>query len=380
MTSADDGWRTLLAATFAIGISNSVVFAVLSDLQDRYGFADAGLGLIAGTGFLVGFATQLLIAPIADRGHARALIVAGLAAAVGGSLLFAGGSSLATFVAARSVVGLSAGLFIPAARAIAASAPDVGSGAAARLGRLGSIELAGLILGPVIGGALVDPLGVRWPFLVCGTAAALALAALGARPLPSPPTAVGRTRLSIALLRVPAMQVAVLVALALYLPVGVYDALWDRYLTDRGAPNAWIGLSFVIYGLPFVVLAARGGRLADRVGPARAAIAGAMLVGPFTAVYGLLSEPAAIIGASAAEGVVHAVASPAAFAAVAGAAPFGAATAAQGLAGAAQLAGAAAAAFVMPTVYGAWGGAAVFCLTGGAVVACALTAALIRTR
>ncbi|MGE3590479.1 MAG: hypothetical protein AB7L17_22360, partial [Ilumatobacteraceae bacterium] len=82
-----DGWYALLLATAAIGISNSVVFSVLSDLQDKYGFADSGLGLIAGSGMVVGFVSQLLLAPLADRGHSKALLLGGLAIAVVGSLL-----------------------------------------------------------------------------------------------------------------------------------------------------------------------------------------------------------------------------------------------------------------------------------------------------
>ena len=41
------GWYPLLLASAAIGIANSVVFALLGNLQDEYGFGDAGLGLIA---------------------------------------------------------------------------------------------------------------------------------------------------------------------------------------------------------------------------------------------------------------------------------------------------------------------------------------------
>ncbi len=37
------------------------------------------------------------------------------------------------------------------------------------------------------------------------------------------------------------MTVGVLLVLALALPVGVYDALWDRYLTDNGATDTVVG-------------------------------------------------------------------------------------------------------------------------------------------
>ena len=72
------GWYPLLAATASIGIANSVVFSLLSDLQDRYGFGDSGLGLIAGAGMAIGFVSQLALAPLADRGHSKRLLLAGL--------------------------------------------------------------------------------------------------------------------------------------------------------------------------------------------------------------------------------------------------------------------------------------------------------------
>ena len=92
------GWYPLLLATASIGVANSVIFSLLSDLQDKYGFSDAGLGLIAGTGFLVGLIGQIVLAPLADRGHSKRLLLTGLGLAVAGSVLFASSSSLVMLV------------------------------------------------------------------------------------------------------------------------------------------------------------------------------------------------------------------------------------------------------------------------------------------
>jgi MFS family permease len=131
------GWIALLLATASVGIANSVVFTLLSDLQDTYGFSDAGLGLIAGAGMAVGFLSQLVLAPLADRGHSQRLLIAGLAAAVIGSVVFAAASTLPVLVLARAIVGLSNGLFLPSARAIAASMSTERMGE--RLGTLGGV-------------------------------------------------------------------------------------------------------------------------------------------------------------------------------------------------------------------------------------------------
>jgi len=351
-----------------VGIANSVVFSLLSDLQDRYGFADSGLGLIAGAGMAVGFVSQLVLAPLADRGHSKRLLLAGLLCAVVGSLLFAGSSSLIGFVAARAITGLSNGLFLPAARAIAASMSTDRVGE--HLGTLGGVELAGFVTGPVIGGVLVGPLGVRWPFLVCGVAALVALLALARQHLPTPPLGDGGSRLSLDLLRVREMQVGVLLTMALFFPVGMYDAILDRYMTDRGASNVVIGIGFLMYGIPFALLATTGGRLSDRHGAYRMSMVSLVLVAPLTMLYGLLTAPLVILVVFAVEGSVQALGVPATQAYVAREAPLGRSSAAQGLSGAMNLLGATVSAVAAPAIYGRWGAAAVF-VTAGALVALA---------
>ncbi|MEN9506803.1 MAG: hypothetical protein RI958_2729 [Actinomycetota bacterium] len=358
---ASPGWIALLAATAAVGVANSVVFSLLSDLQDEYGFADAGLGLIAGVGMTVGFVGQLFLAPLADRGHSKRLLLAGLAAAVVGSVLFAVSTSLVMLVVSRAVVGMSNALFLPAARAIAASmSPD---GVAERLGRLGGIELAGFVTGPLVGAILVGPFGLSVPFLVCGFAAGAALLALAGRPLPAPPIGERHQRLGLDLLRIRPMRVGILLNLALFFPVGMYDAILDRYMTDRGASNLQIGLGFLLYGVPFALLASTGGRIADRRGMVKVAVLSLVFVVPLTALYGVLVAPVTILVLFALEGIVQSLGVPAAQAAVAYAAPAGRASAAQGLAGSVNLMGAAVSAFLAPSAYEAWGAGPVF---GGA--------------
>ena len=46
-----------------------------------------------------------------------------------------------------------------------------------------------------------------------------------------------------------------------------------------------------MYGVPFIALASRGGRLADRVGPFRAAFVCLVLVAPLIALYGVFTIP-----------------------------------------------------------------------------------------
>jgi MFS family permease len=349
-----------------------VVFTLISDLQDATGISTASLGLITATGFVVGLVVQLLVAPLADRGGAKLLLVGGLALAVVGSTVFAYGTDLAVLLLARALIGAADGCFIPAARAIVAGSDPARAGE--RLGRLARVDLAGFVTGPIIGSALVGPLGLRNTFLAFAVLALLALIGLAPRHVPALPTTVESSRPSLVLLRDRQIGVAVVLALVLFLPVGVYDALWDRYLTDLGGSNLLIGLSFLLYGLPFVLLAAWGGRLADRVGHVRIAIVGVIALVPLVVSYGVIHSAVILAVLPMAEAVIQAATVPAAQAAMADACPPGRAAAGQGLAGATQLAGAGAAALVAAPIYAHLGSVAVFVTIGGFMLALAFVA------
>jgi len=350
--------RVLMFAVFATAISNSVIFAALSDLQDKYGFNDAGLGLIAGTGFFVGFLTQVFVAPLADTRQPKNLMVLGLLFAACGSVSFAFGNTLWQFVVARAIVGVSFGCTQPAARAVAAHLDT--NRAAERLGRLAGMETAGIVGGPLLGGILLDPFGLRTTFIVFAGIAIAGALILSAKNLPHLVTTKESSRMSLELFRFPGVRVASLTTMSLFLPIGVYDALWDRYLTDRGASNVMVGLSFALYGVPFVLLSRFGGRLADKWGALRVALYAIFIVAPITGTYGLLTTPLAIILVSMIEGVFQALSVPAAQASMASVAPPGRAAAAQGLSGASNLVAASLMAFTSPLIYGRYGPATTF--------------------
>ncbi|MFZ4721479.1 MAG: MFS transporter [Ilumatobacteraceae bacterium] len=365
------GWYPLLLATASVGIANSVVFTLLSDLQDKYGFSDFGLGLIAGSGFLVGLIGQILLAPFADRGHAKNLMLAGLGFAVIGSISFAASSTLVMLVISRMIVGLSNSLFLPASRAVVISISD--TDVARRLGTISGVELAGFVTGPMIGGLLVGPFGVRVPFLVAGSFAAAGMVLLWRRDLPEPPLA-AELRLGFDLLRLPRVRAGVLMSLALFLPVGIYDATLDRYLTDLGAGNVLISLGFLAYGIPFALLATTGGRLADRHGALRVSFIAAVLVAPLTALYGFLPSAMLIVVFSGVEGSIQALGVPASQAVVADGAPPGRAASAQGLAGAGNLLIGAVTAYLAGPMYSVLGPRWMFSIAGMGILAFAVLA------
>lgn len=361
----------LFGVTGILSAGNSVVFPLLADLQAAHGLPTWGLGILSAASFLSALAGQLVLAPLADRGRERLLLLGGLGLTVVALVGLAAGSELWHFVAARGVEGLALGSFLPAARSVVirASSGEVGR----NLGRLSAGEFTGFTLGPVVGAALASWGTLATPFLALAGAVAAATAAFAVRPtwFVGPVRRQGSQRrrvgappgATLALLRRRAVVVAALLVLALTLPIGVYDALWAPYLSERGASTFFIGLSFTLYGIPYVALASTGGRLADRFGPVPVAFTAVVVLAPILALYGLLARPGLILLVSMVEGTVQAAAVPAMQLAMAQATPPDRLAAGQGLAGAVQYAGAAVAAALAAPLYGLSGPVALFATT-----------------
>ena len=66
-----------LSAALASGYG--VLFTIVADYRETYGISGTAIGWLIGVGFIAAFFSQTLVAPIADRGYARRVIVAGVA-------------------------------------------------------------------------------------------------------------------------------------------------------------------------------------------------------------------------------------------------------------------------------------------------------------
>lgn len=343
----------LLFSVFATASANSVVFASMSELQEQYKYADSALGLIAGTGFAMGLLVQLFVAPLADRGHGKKLIQVGLGLAAVGSVIFALGDSLTIFIVGRGIVGASIGLTFPAVRALAAHLDE--SRSAERLGAVAGMEIGGFVSGPLIGSLIIGPFGLDATFLLFGALAVMALFIISPRGFPELVSTTESQRLSFDLLRIRSVRVALILTLAVTFPTGMFDALWDRFLDDLGGNNAMTGLTFAVYGLPFILFSARAGKLIDKRSPIAVVLWLVIPISLLTISYGLIKNPWVILGIGLFEGLAQAAVIPAALSAIAKAAPLGRASAAQGLSGAVNVFGQMVAAFIAPTIYGAYG-------------------------
>lgn len=360
----------VLGATGLLEAGNGVVFGLMAEIQDEHGLSTGALGWISGSLFAASLVGLLTLAGLADRGHARSMLIGALALAAASLSWFAVGDSLWEFVASRALSGLAVSLFLAASRAVVSRLDPEHAGA--NLGRLAAAQIGGFVLGPVLGALLFDLGGLALPFwtLAAATAIALTLLAVGAPALDhAMPNDVVRVegRTGVDLLADRRVLGAALLALSLYLPVGAYDALWSRYLTDLGASTTFVGLSLTLYALPIVVLARRGGQLVDRIGPLRASRRALVVIVPVIVLYGTFDSAWLVAGVAMVEAFGQAVAGPAMQTAMARACPPERLGAGHGLGSAFGLSGAGLLASAAPAIYAAWGPGWLF---GGVAAVC----------
>jgi predicted MFS family arabinose efflux permease len=330
---------------------------------------------------------QLVLAPYADRGHTRRLLMAGAILSVVTMVLFAVSSELWQFSLARLSSGLAAGSFLPATRAtLVRAAPER---AGHLLGRFTGTETGGFVFGPVLGTAAYELWGLAAPFLALAVALAGVTVLLARSTIPPAAAAadaegraapsIGGLRAVLGLLRIRGVVVAVLLELAVFLPVGIYDSIWARYLQDRGASTMFVGIGLALYGIPYVLWAPQGGKLADRRGPVFAAVIGMIVVVPTTALYGLLAAPVAITAFALMEAFGNATAVPGAQAAMARSCPPERLASGQGLSGSISLLVAGATAAVAAPIYG-WAGPEVLFVGAATLMTALVVAALALDR
>ena len=326
----------LMGASLALNAGSGAIFALVAEIQKAHHFSTADLGYITGSLFLSMVVCLLTLSHLADRGHARLMLLVGLAVGTAALVWIAVADRLWEFVAARALSGLALSLFLAAGRSIVVrlDPDDVGQ----NLGRLTASEVSGFVVGPVIGSLLFRLGGLSTPFWCLAGAAALATVFFMVR-FPADMGAIDTPRSSMAWWRLSGLDLlsdrkvvaAALFGLALYLPIGVYDSLWAKYLTDLGASSTFVGVSLTIWGVPLILFSGRGGRLVDRVGSRTGTTWGLVLMVPVLFLYGALGSYWTVVSVAIVEALASTVAMPGAQAAMAQACPPERIAAGQGL-------------------------------------------------
>lgn len=272
-----------LIASLAAGYG--VLFTIVDEYRDEYGIGETSIGIMIGLGFVAGFLSQLTIAPYADRGHAKRIVVIGVLVNAFGLTLMALGTTFPLILAGRFISGIGIGAATPAIRRIVILLDPANVGR--NLGRLLSIEVFGFAIGPAVSAALVADFGIPAPFLVVAAMSLIALPFV-TRVDVVETVADARQRLAVDLLRIRPFAGAVVLGAVVYVMIGSFDALWAMVHDDLGT-NEWVAnLGITLFAVPLIVFGPIGGRLAQTLGPFRLATFGLLAGAAFMLSYGLL--------------------------------------------------------------------------------------------
>jgi MFS family permease len=286
--------RIVLTLLFAIGSSSclyGVMFTMLDDFRNNFGIAESALGFIVGVGFFTSFLGQVSIAPLADRGRAKRLIILGLSLEVIGCIGMALGETFMILFISRVIMGFGAGSALPALRRVIIVADPENFGR--NLGRILSFEVAGFASGPVISVIFAESFGIPGPFIFLATIISLFVFVVSRIAVPETAEENHPTeRLAIDLLKNRAITSGILIGVALFFMIGVFDSLWVLMMDDLDAAQWMANFGVSVFVLPLILLGPFGGKFVQRIGPYRAGSFGMILGAIFMAGYGLMPTPA----------------------------------------------------------------------------------------
>ena len=279
---------------FAIGASSclyGVMFTMLDDYRNNFGIAESALGFIVGIGFFTSFLGQVSIAPLADRGRARRLIILGLSLEVIGCIGMAFGETFLILLLSRIIMGFGAGSALPALRRVIIVADPENFGR--NLGRSLSFEVAGFAAGPVISVIFAEFFGIPGPFIFLATIISLFVLVISRIAVPEASEENQPTeRFAIDLLKNRAITSGILIGVSLFFMIGVFDSLWVLMMDDLDAAQWMANVGVSVFVLPLILLGPFGGKFVQRVGPYRAGGLGMILGALFMSGYGLMPTPA----------------------------------------------------------------------------------------
>lgn len=349
--------RTLLAVSFAVAAAYTgigMVDPVRVLYARQQGASLEIIGAMASAYLVANFVAQYPTGWLADRWERRRIMMLGLVANALLAVVYIFVVDPLHFVVLRCAEGLAAASVLPSARALIADAvPDQQRGRA--YGFFSAWLNVGFLLGPAIGGLLasVGYASAFWGAALCRLAA-LVIVIMLVPGSPVPATAsVARASVALrhALFRLPLVG-AYILAFGDYLFVGFDLALLPLWLHDHlGASVAVIGLTYVAWAIPSVIVAPFGGRIADRGRRSRLILLFGLAQVPLYVVYGLATTAWLVVGFVAMHAVFYACVQPAVDAHVAVASPVEARARVQGMYSTIGLVGAFAGASLLAPLY-----------------------------
>jgi len=344
----------LSAVTFLLWVGGSAIVPLLPTYLRAHAFSPALVGVVMASYFASSVVTQYPLGRLADRYGSRRVVGGGIVVFAAGSVGFALIHGAVGAVASRALQGAGAGAVTVAAAAAIAGAVEPaerGSGFAVLYGA----QMLALAVGPLTGG-FVGASSMR--FLFFGAAVLAGVALLPVYAVLTPPRArapsPARPHRRGGLSRSPALLGTALLFTATGLQTGMYESCWSLLLHSHGASSLAIGLSWTLYCLPYALLSAPSGRLADRFDRRVLVVVGTVISAVFAAIYPLLGSVRWLVGLGCVEAVGAVIVTPSALSMLAERTAPDRQGAAQGVIGTARTSSTAVAAAGCGALFGVW--------------------------
>ena len=231
------------------------------------------IGLLVAAVTITGIFVKFPAGSLADLFGFRRLMLAGLWVKASAPFIYLAVSTWPQLLALRFYHGLSTALYAPAASAQVAKAYPEQRGS--RLGTYSAAENAGVVLGPVLGAAVLAWASFAVAFMVSGAIGIAALLAILPFPKDAPTRGANQSPRQILrslahglreIIGDRAIRLASLMEATLYAGVGTLQAYLPLYALSVHISVAQIGLLFGAQGVASIVLRPLMGNISDRFG------------------------------------------------------------------------------------------------------------------
>jgi MFS transporter, DHA1 family, tetracycline resistance protein len=289
---------TLYAVNFLNAVGMWFFLPLLPIFLGRRGGSAALVGAVVAAGLLSNAAIRYPAGWAADRFGTRPVMLAAMAATAALFLAYLLPLPAAAFILVRFIQGGAQGAYWPAANGLLAeiTAPQERGRV---FGFMQATNMAGMLIGPAIGGFIaLFNLGIVFAVAAAMSAVAM-LALVTLRNVRAEPSLDAPVRaLHIARMLLP----LILLGAGTSYMIGTFDTIWPLYMTYRGANTFAVGLSFVAFALPAMLLSGLAGTLGDRFGPRRIIVIALLFTAFFAALYPFIASVPWLIGLGLVEG------------------------------------------------------------------------------
>lgn len=290
---------TLYAVNFLNAIGVWFFLPLLPIFLGRRGGSAALVGVVFAAGLVANALIRYPAGWAADRFGTRAVLIGAMLATAVLFLAYLPPLPLAAFILIRLLQGAAQGAYWPAANGLLAEITEPRERGRA-FGYMQATNMAGMLVGPAIGGFIaLFNLGVV--FTLAAVLSGLSVVALATLPNVRAQSTVVIPARALHIARV-LLPLIVLGAGTSYM-IGAFDTIWSLYVTYRGGSTFAVGLSFVTFALPALLLSGYAGSLGDRFGARRFIVGALIFTATFSALYPFVTSVPWLVGLGLLEGI-----------------------------------------------------------------------------